>query len=65
MLVMTAREVIKKLTADGWVEVRHTGGHKQFSHPSKPGLVTVPVHPGDIKIGTLKSIERQSGVSLR
>jgi predicted RNA binding protein YcfA (HicA-like mRNA interferase family) len=32
---------------------------------AKPGRVTVPHPVRDLKIGTVKSIERQSGVKLR
>jgi predicted RNA binding protein YcfA (HicA-like mRNA interferase family) len=36
-----------------------------LKHPTKPGKVTVPIHGSrDLKIGTLKSIERLSGVNL-
>ncbi len=57
--------MISALEADGWREVAQAGSHKQFKHPTKPGRVTVPHPSADLKIGTLKSIERQSGVSLR
>ena len=33
----SSREVIKKLTADGWYEVNVTGSHHQFKHPTKKG----------------------------
>ncbi len=62
---MRSRDVIRALQADGWVEVAQTGSHKQFKHPTKPGRVTVPHPSSDLKIGTLKSIERQCGVKLR
>jgi predicted RNA binding protein YcfA (HicA-like mRNA interferase family) len=63
---MRAREVIAVLKADGWMEVRVTGSHRQFRHKQKPGVVTVPDHGSrDLKIGILVSIERQSGVKLR
>lgn len=42
-----------------------SGSHKQFRHPDRPGRVTVPHPKADLKIGTLKSIERQSGLRLR
>jgi len=62
---MDSREIIKRLSADGWVKVGQTGDHVQFKHPTKPGRVTV-VHPRkDFPIGTLKSIEKQSGLKLR
>ena len=58
---MTTREVEKRLRKDGWYEVRQTGGHRHFKHDDKPGIVTVPVHPGDIRIGTLRDIYQQAG----
>lgn len=62
---MRSGEIIKKLEKDGWFEVRQAGSHKQFRHPTKPGTVTVPHPKADMAIGTLKSIEKQSGVRLR
>ncbi|WP_373116510.1 type II toxin-antitoxin system HicA family toxin [Holdemania massiliensis] len=59
---MTAKEVIKKLKADGWTEVRSRGSHIQLKHPNKKGLVTVPMHSGDIPRGTLNSILKQAGL---
>ncbi len=62
---MKSREVIKVLKKDGWEEVRQTGGHIHFRHPVKKGTVTVPHPKAEMAIGTLKSIEEQSGVRLR
>ena len=59
---MTAKELIKRLKSDGWVEIRQIGSHKQFKHPSKPGLVTVLFHTGDIATGTLRSIIKHAGL---
>ena len=47
---MTAKEIIKILKKDGWVEKNCKGSHKQFVHPEKPGKVTVPYHSGDLDI---------------
>jgi len=56
---------MRLLLADGWYEVNHVGSHKQFKHPVKSGKVTVP-HPNrDVPIGTLRSIQNQSGIKLR
>lgn len=52
------------LKADGWELVHVKGSHHQFKHPTKPGKVTVPHPRKDFPIGTLKSIEKQSGVTL-
>lgn len=62
---MRSSEILKKLKKAGWVEVRQTGGHKQLRHPIKTGTVTVPHPKSEMAIGTIKSIERQSGIKLR
>lgn len=60
---MRAREILKKLKADGWYEVEQRGSHVQLKHPTKPGKVTVPDHGSkDIPIGTLKQIMKQAGL---
>jgi predicted RNA binding protein YcfA (HicA-like mRNA interferase family) len=61
---MRSRDVITTLKAAGFEKVDQKGSHVQFKHPQRKGRVTVP-HPKDrLPIGTLKSIERQSGVKL-
>ena len=62
---MRSGQIIKKLEKAGWAEVRQSGSHKQFRHPTKPGTVTVPHPKAEMAIGTIKSIEKQSGVRLR
>ena len=64
-VAMNSRDIIKALEADGWVEVAQKGSHKQFRHPTKPGRVTVPHPKRDFPIGTLRSVEQQSGLKLR
>ncbi len=58
-------DIIRAIEADGWNLVRINGSHHHFRHPTKPGTVTMPHPRKDVPIGTLKSIERQSGVKLR
>lgn len=62
---MNSRDVIAALKADGWREVNRVGSHAQFKHDQKPGRVTIPHPSKDLPIGTLKSIEKQSGLKLR
>lgn len=62
---MNSRDIIRALERDGWRLTRATGSHHHFNHPTKPGIVTVPHPRRDLPIGTLRSIERQSGVKLR
>jgi predicted RNA binding protein YcfA (HicA-like mRNA interferase family) len=62
---MRSGDVIRAIEHAGWRLVRVVGSHHQFKHPQSPWVVTV-VHPAkDIPIGTLRSIERKSGVKLR
>ena len=60
---MSSREVINELLRNGWFEVAQVGSHKQFKHANKVGRVTVPHPKRDLPIGTLKSIEKQAGLS--
>lgn len=62
---MKSGNVISLLEADGWRRVAQKGSHVQLKHPIRPGRVTVPHPKRDLKIGTLKSIERQAGIRLR
>ena len=63
--LVTSTDILKALKADGWIVVDVSGSHHQLKHPSKPGRVTVPHPKKDIPTGSVKSIERQSGVRLR
>ena len=62
---MNSREILRLLEADGWFEVAQKGSHKQLKHPVKPGRVTLPWPRKDLPVGTLRSIEKQSGIKLR
>jgi len=62
---MNSREIIKKIEADGWFKCGQTGDHIHFKHPTKPGKATVPHPKKEMPIGTVKSIEKQTGVRLR
>ncbi len=60
---MTVREVIKVIEDDGWFLARQKGSHRQYKHPTKPGLVTVAGHPPKaLAPKTVKSILRQAGL---
>jgi len=62
---MNSRDIIAVLEANGWMYHSTTGSHRHYKHPNKLGKVTVPSPRRDIPIGTIKSIEKQSGVKLR
>ncbi len=59
---MSSRELIRMLMQDGWVLKRVTGDHHHFTHPVKPGLVTVPHPKKDLTIKTYRSILKQAGL---
>ena len=58
-----AREVIKLLENNGFQIKRQSGTHIILRKNEK--TVVVPIHKPVIPIGTLKSIERQSGLDFR
>lgn len=64
---MKTRDVLRAVLADGWREVPSKGGHRQFTHPTKPGRVTVPFHGmnADLSPKVVLSIERQGGLRLK
>jgi predicted RNA binding protein YcfA (HicA-like mRNA interferase family) len=58
------REVIRALERAGFFLHHSTGSHRFFKHTDRPGrIVTVPVHPGDLKRGVLASILKQAGLT--
>jgi ycfA family protein len=59
---LTPKELMRRLERDGWKNVRTRGSYYIFKHSSKPGLVTVPFHNGDLKPKTLQSILKQVGL---
>ena len=59
---MKVRQILKLIKKDGWFKVTQKGSHAQFKHPVKKGRVTIPMHKGDIAIGTLKSILKQAQI---
>ena len=57
------RDAITLIEADGWREVTIKGSHRQFTHPTKPGRVTIAGHPSDnVAPGTFNSILKQAGL---
>ena len=59
---LTAREIIRKIETEGWRFLRQKGSHRIFIHDSVPGIIIVPMHKGDLKIGTERDILRQAGL---
>lgn len=59
---MKSLDLIKMIEADGWYEVRVSGSHHHFKHPTKKGLVTIQNPKKDLPSGTVKSILKQAGL---
>lgn len=60
---ITVRDLIRLLDADGWIEVRQRGSHRQFQHATKAGTVTLAAKPSaDVPPGTLNSVLKQAGL---
>ena len=62
---LTAREVIRALERAGFVVSRTSGSHCRLVHAGNPARkVTVPIHSGDLKRGTLRAIISQAGFTV-
>jgi predicted RNA binding protein YcfA (HicA-like mRNA interferase family) len=56
-------DAIKLIEADGWTLKRTRGSHRQYTHPTKPGKVTISGKPSaDLHPKTERSIRRQAGL---
>ena len=62
--VLSGREVCRILSQHGFMEVRRKGSHVVMQRRAEGTTITVPVPDHDeIRVGTLLSIIRQSGLS--
>jgi predicted RNA binding protein YcfA (HicA-like mRNA interferase family) len=62
---VTGTVVVRAMRRAGWEQVRQTGSHAQLRHPARAGLVTVPIHRGEIlSPKLLASILQQAGLSV-
>nr|WP_076389166.1 type II toxin-antitoxin system HicA family toxin [Vaginimicrobium propionicum] len=58
---MRAREVTKRIEELGGIFVRQVGSHRRYNARTREGervFTTVPMHNGDIPLGTLRAIEK-------
>ncbi|MGB7157991.1 MAG: type II toxin-antitoxin system HicA family toxin [Tepidisphaeraceae bacterium] len=56
-------EVVNALKRGGFVQHHQRGSHLYLLHPTTRRMTDVPMHPRDVKRGTLMSILRQAGLS--
>lgn len=63
---MKVKDVIRLIEEDGWYLVAQKGSHRQYSHRTKRGRVTIAGHPNDdLAKGTLNSIMKQAQLKGR
>ena len=60
---VTAREVVAVLHRLGFTDDRQTGSHLILYHAISRRRVVVPMHGGDLKRGTLRSILADAGLT--
>jgi len=56
---MESRDVIRKLKADGWYEVKPSG--QQFEHPTKKDRATAPHRKGITRLGLSRASRYRPG----
>jgi predicted RNA binding protein YcfA (HicA-like mRNA interferase family) len=62
---LTAKEVIRALERAGFAVSRTSGSHCRLIHETDATRkVTIPIHSGDLKRGTLRAIISQAGFSV-
>jgi len=61
---MKSADVMKALRDNGWKQVRQNGSHCHFRKEGNPNLVTVPHPKRHLPIGTLRNIQKASGLTF-
>jgi predicted RNA binding protein YcfA (HicA-like mRNA interferase family) len=62
--ILSGQEVCAILARNGFIELRQRGSHVIMQKQLEESTITVPVpNHSEIRIGTLQSIIRQSGIS--
>lgn len=61
---VSTRQIEKILTGQGWRVTRNKSGHLKFRKPGNPYVIAVSIAKKDFPIGTLRRIERLSGVKI-
>jgi predicted RNA binding protein YcfA (HicA-like mRNA interferase family) len=57
------RDAIRLIEKDGWALAAVRGSHRQYKHPTKPGMVTIAGKPSDdLSPGTWNSILKQAAL---
>lgn len=59
---MNSRELIKLLESNGWTLRGVKGSHNVFTHPTKPGHISVPHPKHELGVGLLHKLLKQAGL---
>lgn len=62
--VCRAREALAALRKAGFVLDHQTGSHAILYKPGHPNPITLPMHAGDVKPGTMRRIIRDAGLTI-
>lgn len=59
---MNSADLIKQLEADGWMLRGTKGSHRIYTHPHKPGHISVPHPKKDLGVGLSQKLIKQAGL---
>lgn len=59
---MNSRDLIRKMTMDGWTLDRVNGSHHIYKHPSKAGHISVPHPKKDLGAGLVSKLLKSAGL---
>ena len=59
------KELERIILEDGWVFKMQTGSHRHYTHPTKPGKVTIPFHCKDIPVGITDIMDSKGNSILK
>lgn len=59
---MTAKELIKLLKDNGFIETGSNGSHRKLYNPQTKKTVIVPYHSKELKKGTEQGILKEAGL---
>ncbi len=62
--MLKPREVVAALERAGFVNRRQTGSHIVLYKEGLKRPITVPMHPKDLPVGTLRAIIRQANLTV-
>jgi predicted RNA binding protein YcfA (HicA-like mRNA interferase family) len=60
--ILSSRDIIRTLEADGWILDHVSGSHHIFRHPTKRGPVVVPHPRKALKRGTRRAGQKLAGL---